>query len=137
VAILKSKKEKFPNYDDFLETTKGKKYAPVYLFIGEEDFFSEECIDRVVRDLLQQKQKHLILMSCTEAKRMQARYWRNAASFPMMNDRRVVVIKEFDKLLSSDSVKELVSTYVTRPLESTCLVLLQKNLIFVRSHSQI
>jgi DNA polymerase-3 subunit delta len=48
----------------------------------------------------------------------------HAASFPMMSDRRVVVIKEFDKLLSGDSEKELVSAYVTRPLESTCLVLL-------------
>jgi DNA polymerase III subunit delta len=33
------------------------------------------------------------------------------------------VIKEFDKLLTSDSVKELVSAYLAHPLESTCLVL--------------
>jgi DNA polymerase-3 subunit delta len=124
VAILKSKKEKFPNYDDFLETTKGKKYAPVYLFIGEEDFFSEECIDRVVRDLLPAETKAFNLDVVYGSKADASQVLAHAASFPMMNDRRVVVIKEFDKLLSSDSVKELVSTYVTRPLESTCLVLL-------------
>jgi DNA polymerase-3 subunit delta len=48
----------------------------------------------------------------------------HAASFPMMSDRRVVVIKEFDKFLSGDIAKEIVSAYVARPLESTCLLMI-------------
>jgi DNA polymerase III subunit delta len=124
VAMLKSKREKFPNYDDFLETTKGKKYAPMYLFIGEEDFFSEECVNRVIRDLLTADTKAFNLDIVYGSKADASQVLAHAASFPMMSDRRVVVIKEFDKLLSDDSVKELVSAYVARPLESTCLVLL-------------
>jgi len=122
--MLKSKKDKFPNYDGFLEATKNKKYAPVYLFIGEEDFFSEECVDRIIRDLLTADTKAFNLDVVYGSKADASQIMAHAASFPMMSDRRVVVIKEFDKLLSGDSEKELVSAYVAHPLESTCLVLL-------------
>jgi DNA polymerase III subunit delta len=124
VAMSKSKKDKFPNYGDFIEATKGKKYAPIYLFIGEEDFLSEECVDRVIRDLLTEETKAFNLDVVYGSKADASQVMAHAASFPMISDRRVVVIKEFDKLLSGDSVKELVSAYVARPLESTCLVLL-------------
>jgi DNA polymerase III subunit delta len=124
VALLKSKKDKFPNYDDFLEATKNKKYAPVYLFIGEEDFFSEECVSRIIRDLLTADTKAFNLDVVYGSKADASQVMAHAASFPMMSDRRVVVIKEFDKLLSGDLEKELVSAYIARPLESTCLVLL-------------
>ncbi len=122
--MLKSQKDKFPNYNDFLEATKGKKYAPVYLFIGEEEFLSEECVDRVIQDLLTADTKAFNLDIVYGSKADASEVMAHAASFPMMSDRRVVVIKEFDKLLSSDSVKELVSAYIARPLDSTCLVLL-------------
>jgi len=124
VAMLKSKKDKFSNYDDFLDATKGKKYAPVYLFIGEEDFFSEECVDRIIRDLLTANTKAFNLDVVYGSKADTSQVMAHATSFPMMSDRRVVVIKEFDKLLSGDSDKELVSAYIAHPLESTCLVLL-------------
>jgi DNA polymerase III subunit delta len=122
--MLKSKKEKFPAYDDFLEATKGKKYAPIYLFIGAEDFFSEECVDRVIQDLLTADTKAFNLDIVYGSKADASQVLAHAASFPMMSDRRVVVIKEFDKLLSGDPAKDLVSAYVAHPLESTCLVLL-------------
>ncbi|MCX6120678.1 MAG: DNA polymerase III subunit delta [Ignavibacteriales bacterium] len=122
--MLKSKKEKFPNYDDFLEATKDKKYAPMYLFIGEEDFLSGECVDRVISDLLTADTKAFNLDVAYGSKADASQVMAHASSFPMMSDRRVVVIKEFDKLLIGDSVKELVSAYIARPLESTCLLLL-------------
>ena len=124
MAILKSKKEKYPNYDDFLEVTKGKNYAPVYLFIGEEDFLSEECIERIIRDLLTEETKALNLDVVYRNKADASQVMAHAASFPMMSGMRVVVIKEFDKLITGEPAKELVSAYIARPLESTCLVLL-------------
>ena len=124
MALLKSKKEKYPTYDDFLKATQGKKYVPVYLFVGEEDFLSEECVERIIRDLLTAETKAFNLDIVYGSKADASQVMAHAASFPMMSDRRVVVIKEFDKLISSDSAKELVSSYLARPLESTCLVLL-------------
>ena len=126
MAMSKSTKNKFPNYDDFINSTKGKKYAPVYLFIGEEDYLSEECVNRVINDLLTADTKAFNLDIVYGNKADAGQVMAHAASFPMMSDRRVVVIKEFDKLISDDSVKELVSSYVARPLDSTCLLLLSE-----------
>jgi DNA polymerase III subunit delta len=124
VVSSRSKKEKFPDYDDFLEATKGRKYAPLYLFIGAEDFLSDECVDRVIRDILTEDIKafnlDIIYGSKADARQVLA----HAASFPMMSDRRVVVIKEFDKFLSGDSAREIVSAYIAHPLESTCLLMM-------------
>ena len=130
MAMSKAQKNKFPNYDDFIDATKGKNYAPVYLFIGEEDYLSEKCVDRVICDLLTTDTKAFNLDIVYGSKADASQVMAHAASFPMMSDRRVVVIKEFDKLLSDESVKELVSAYIARPLDSTCLVLVAEKADF-------
>jgi DNA polymerase-3 subunit delta len=107
-----------------MEAAKGKKYAPVYLFVGEEDFLSEECVDRIIQDILTTDTKAFNLDIVYGSKADAGQVMAHAASFPMMSDRRVVVIKEFDKLLAGDSAKELVAAYIAHPLESTCLLLL-------------
>jgi DNA polymerase III subunit delta len=124
VAVLQSRRDKYPSYEKFLEVVQGKKYAPVYLFIGEEDFLIEECVDHIIRDLLTDDTKPFNLDIMVGSKVDAREVLSHAASFPMMSDRRVVVIKEFDKLLSGDTAKEIFSAYIARPLDSTCLVLL-------------
>jgi DNA polymerase-3 subunit delta len=123
VAVSKSQKDKFPGYEEFIEVTRKKKYGPVYLFIGAEDFLSDECVDRVIRDLLTPDMKAFNLDIVYGSKMEAGEVMAHAASFPMMSDRRVVVIKEFDKLLNSDAAKELISAYIAHPLDSTCLLL--------------
>jgi DNA polymerase-3 subunit delta len=41
----------------------------------------------------------------------------------MMGKKRVVVVKEFEKLAGTDTEKEIVSAYVNKPLDSTILIL--------------
>jgi DNA polymerase-3 subunit delta len=127
LALSKSKKEKFPSYDNFLATTRSKNYAPCYLFIGQEDFLIDECIDRIIYDLLTEDTKafnlDIVYGSKADAREVMA----HASSFPMMSERRVVVVKEFQNLLAGDTAKEIVSAYIERPLNSTCLVLLAEN----------
>lgn len=124
MAMAKSKKDQFPSYDDFVRGVQGKKYEPLYLFIGEEDFLVEECTNRIIRDLLTEGTRDfnldIVYGSKAEARDVIA----HAASFPMMSERRVVIVKEFDKLLGNDAAKEIVSSYIARPLHSTCLVLI-------------
>jgi len=124
VAFTKSKKEKLPSYDEFLEATKGKQYAAIYVFTGAEEYFIEECTRRIVSDLLTPDTKafnyDVLYGSKVEVKDVLAL----AASYPMMSERRVVVVKEFEKLVSGEQAKELLSNYISTPLASTCLVLI-------------
>jgi len=48
----------------------------------------------------------------------------HASSFPMMGARRVVVVKEFEKLATTEVSKEVVAAYINNPLESTILILI-------------
>ena len=68
-----------------LKATKGKNYAPIYLFIGEEDFLSEECVDRVIQDLLTADTKAFNLDIVYGSKADASQVMAHAASFPMMS----------------------------------------------------
>jgi DNA polymerase-3 subunit delta len=127
VAVYKSRKDRFPSYEDFMESVRGKKFAPVYLFIGEEDFLIEQCLDKITGELLNSETKafnlDVVYGSRVETKDVLA----HAASFPMMSERRVVIVREFEKMMSGEPDRERISAYSARPLESTCLVLVTEN----------
>jgi DNA polymerase-3 subunit delta len=127
VAFSKSKKDRYPSYDDFIGSVKGKGYAPVYLFIGEENYLIEECIDHIIGDLLTPDTKAFNLDVVYGSKADARQVLAHAASFPMMSERRIVIVKEFEKILGSDTAKEIFSAYIERPLASTCLVLVAEN----------
>lgn len=123
MAIGKTRRSEFQNYDDFMAEARGKKFGPVYLFVGKEDFLVDECVGQIVHGLVPGEMKgfNLDVMygSKADAKEVVA----HAASYPMMGERRVVIVKEFEKMVVGDSAKEVVGNYLLHPLESTCLVL--------------
>jgi DNA polymerase-3 subunit delta len=126
MAFTKSKKEKLPSYDEFLEATKGKNYTSIYVFTGQEEYFIDECTRRIVADLLTADTKafnyDVLYGSKVEVKDVLAL----ATSYPMMSERRVVIVKEFEKLVSGEQSKELLAAYIAKPLDSTCLVLISE-----------
>ncbi|MBN1398057.1 MAG: DNA polymerase III subunit delta [Bacteroidetes bacterium] len=126
MALAKSRKEKFPSYDAFLDVLKTKKLSPVYLFIGEEDFLAEECVDNVIQQLLTADTKAFNLDVVYGSKADARDVIAHAASFPMMSSHRIVIIKEFEKLLTSETAKEIVASYISRPLDSTCMILMSE-----------
>ncbi len=107
-------------YDDLLSTFAQKKFFPVYLFHGEEDFLAEEATSRLIDAALTNEERgfNLDVMYGSEADARDI--VSHASSFPMMAERRVVVIRDLDRLSS----KELLSGYIERPSATTCLVLL-------------
>jgi len=98
------------------------KLAPVYFFFGEEAFLKHQLtrmiIDRgtdpATRDF------NFDMLQGEEADG--AAIVAMASSFPMMVDRRIVIVKGVQKLSASD--KKRILDYVQSPLESTSLVLI-------------
>ncbi len=105
--------------DPFLSSIRRKDFAPVYFFFGEEDFLIDEIVDAVVAEGVDPATKgfnlDIIHGSETDGKDIVS----IASSFPMMAERRVVVVKDFDRVAN----KELVEPYLEHPSPSTCLVL--------------
>jgi DNA polymerase-3 subunit delta len=119
-------------YSEFQKAVRAGQIAPIYLFFGEEDFLIDEGVQAITEHALDAGMKsfNLDVMdgSKVDAKDVVA----HATSFPMMGPRRVVVVTEFEKLVGAESAKEIVSAYINRPLESTCLVLVSLNPDFRR-----
>ena len=95
--------------------------APVYLLYGEEDLLVEEALDAVLQAALPGSDRtfnlEVVSGADTDGKEIVAR----ASSFPMTGERRVVVVREADRLSAHDC--ELLAAYTEEPSVSSCLLL--------------
>ena len=107
-------------FDDLQRSLSARQFAPVYLFHGEEEFLSSEATQSVIDSALDAGERGFNL-DIVYGNESDARdIILHALSFPMMAERRVVVVREMDKLGN----KELLSTYIESPSPTTSLVLI-------------
>src|SRR5208283_3822486 len=89
----------------FHQSAAAKKFAPVYFLCGEEELIIEECVHFLLANALEPEEKtfncDILHASDTNASDIVSL----ANSFPMMAQRRVVIIKEFDKLTGKEPRK--------------------------------
>lgn len=107
----------------FFSSFKKKEFAPCYFFCGDETLLIEEVIDSLIEHAVDPAMKEfnfdLIHGNETDGKKIVSL----ASSYPMMTDRRVVIIKDFDRV----NEKEVLETYVENPSSTTVLVLVSNN----------
>jgi len=110
------------SHDNLQESLASGKLAPVYLLYGEEDFLVEEATRSVTAAAVPKEAQEFNLDILrgeeSDARDIVAR----ASSFPMMADRRAVVVHNVDKLGTRDL--EILGNYIEQPSNSTCLVLI-------------
>jgi len=104
----------------FLDTLEGGPVSPVYFLYGGEDFLAEEATGAIVRAALRglEREFNLDLFRVGDADIREI--LAIASSFPMMADRRVVVLRDIEKLTARD-LEPLVS-YLGAPSPSTTLI---------------
>jgi DNA polymerase-3 subunit delta len=112
-------KSEGPTYDELLGALAKKDFKPVYLFYGEESFLIEEATDAVINAALTKDGRgfnlDIVYGSEADAKDVVS----HASSFPMMAERRVVIVRDVDKLSNA----ELLVNYIENPSPSTCFVM--------------
>jgi DNA polymerase-3 subunit delta len=95
--------------------------APVYLLYGEEDFLAAEALDAILRAALAGGDRtfnlDVLAGEETDGREIVAR----ASSFPMAGGRRVVVVRDADRLSAHDL--DILSAYAAEPSPSSCLIL--------------
>ena len=115
-------KEKF-DVDAFLSSVKKKNFAPMYFFFGEEDFLIEECVDAIIGNGVDSSMKEFNLDILQGNEVDGERIVAVASAYPMMTERRVVIVKDFDRV----SGKDLLEPYIENPSPTTVLVLIASN----------
>ena len=108
-------------YTTAIDQLKKGDLSPVYLIYGEEKYLHDELIDRIIDISLDSGTRDFNLDIFYASETPADKIINVASSFPMMAQRRVVVVKDVQQLKTND-LKHL-SDYVSRPSKSSCLVL--------------
>ncbi|MBN2030558.1 DNA polymerase III subunit delta [bacterium] len=108
------------DYHEVIKEIESGKLAPVYFFFGEEIFLIDTLVRKIIETITDSTTKDF---NCDlfDGDQVDGETVVNtASSFPMMTDRRLVVLKSVQRLSVSD--KDRILTYVQSPLESTCFI---------------
>ncbi|MGE5314021.1 MAG: DNA polymerase III subunit delta [Acidobacteriota bacterium] len=120
--MAKAPKEKL-DADGIISGMKAKSFSPLYFFYGEEDYFIDGIIDAAIRYGVDESTKQfncdIVHGSDTDGRKVGAM----AMAYPMMADRRLVVVKDFDRLAE----KEVLEPYFEKPSPTTVMILTASN----------
>ncbi len=108
------------DYLEVIQEIESGKLAPVYFFFGEEIFQIDALVQRIIETGIDPATKDFNFDLFNGEEIDGEMIVNTASSFPMMTDRRLVIVKSVQRLSVSD--KDRVLAYVQSPLESTCLV---------------
>lgn len=130
MAAYRNKKTSLDHFREaFREIRSGNSISPIYYFHGEESFFMDLLQDEVEK-LVPAEQKDFNFDLVYGADSSPARVIDMARSFPMMADRRVVIVRDFMKLgeKTEDGNLNDFEAYLSNPNPSTVLCLIDKKI---------
>jgi DNA polymerase III subunit delta len=108
-------------FEALIKQWKAGKFAPIYLFHGEEDFLIEQLCNQIVRYALS-PEDHDFNLDVLYASEIDGSQLINAVtSYPMMAERRLVLVKNLQHL--DDKAQEMLAKYSQQPSPSSCLVM--------------
>ena len=100
-----------------------KKYAPIYLLMGEEGFFIDRLSDQIGEEVLSEAEKAFNFLTVYGKESDAGQVINLARQIPMMGQRQVIIIKEAQQLRQI----EKLSLYCQKPAPTTLLVLCHKD----------
>ncbi len=112
-------REKFDG-EKFISSFKKREFAPLYFFYGDESFLIEEVVDALLEYAINPAMKEFNLDIFHGNEIDGKKIISLAAAYPMMAERRVVIIKDFDRV----SGKEILESYAEKPSSTTVLVMI-------------
>jgi len=106
---------------------KARKFAPVYFFCGEEDYFTDALTDLVEKYALNDMEK-AFNQTIVYGKDLNARQiMETAGRLPMMAEKQLVIIKEAHALSLKEGEEQQYLSYLKKPVGSTILVFAWKH----------
>ena len=115
--------------DALLKQLHQKQFQPVYFLQGEEPYFIDAAADLIEKTALPEADRSFNQVVLYGKDVDTAAVLGQARQFPMMAERRVVLIKEAQAVadLESEKVRPFLEAYLKNPLPSTILVFCYKH----------
>lgn len=102
---------------------KAGRYAPVYLLMGEESYFIDKISDYISQHALSPEEQDFNQSVVFGADVTASQVADLAREYPMMAQRRVVIVKESQGIKNTEAIEK----YLDKPVKTTVLVLCHKN----------
>ena len=119
-----AEKKSLATYESIMRDIKAKKYAPVYILMGDESYYIDKISDYIAENVLEADDRDFNQTVVFGADTTAAQIADLCRGYPVMpSPYRVVVVKEAQVLKSLDALER----YFEKPLNSTILVICHKN----------
>lgn len=115
-------------FDEIGRDIMAKKFAPIYVLMGDEPFFMDQITELLIDHVLEESERDFNQIIMYGADTDAASIINAARRFPMMSKYQLVVVREAQLIRDID----MLSGYVKNPLMSTVLVINYKYKTFDR-----
>lgn len=119
-------------YSEIAQEVQAGRFAPVYILMGEETFYIDRLTDLLVDALIPEEERDFGLNTFFGADTQIEQVIMSAREFPMMANRKVVVLREAQALVSSGGKNnakeqlERLELYLRQPQPTTVLIVCYK-----------
>ncbi len=117
-------------YQALLAQIRNKRFAPVYFFCGEEEYLMEQALDALLQGTVSPDLRAFNLNVLYAREVEGGKILEIANAYPMMAERRVVVVKQVMDL--PGSALEALAKYAAKPAPTTVLILTAEKADFRR-----
>lgn len=107
------------SFDEIKRNILQKKFAPIYLFQGEEDYFIDQLTNLLIENVLDESERDFNQTLLYGSDSDVATIMNAARRFPMMAEKQLVVVREAQSLKNIEGL----AFYASNPLQSTVLAL--------------
>lgn len=108
-----------PGYRDIITSIKKGDFAPVYILMGEEDYYIDLIMDSLESGVLEEADKDFNLNVCYGVDADIESLVACCQQLPVMAPRRLVLLKEAQSMQRAKQQLDKLSAYVKRPNVST------------------
>jgi len=105
-------------FEGICQDIRQRKFAPVYILMGDEPFFMDKITDLLIENVVGEAERDFNQTILYGADADAAQVINAARRFPMMSDHQLVVVREAQMIRDI----ELLAHYVKKPLMQTVLV---------------
>lgn len=116
-------KETQTTFNEVVTQAREGKFATTYLLQGDEDYYIDRAAQALIDHALRPEERDFNMDMVYGADTRANDIINLARQYPMMAERRVVLVREFQSMTG----KEVLSSYIKNPMPSTVLILCHKH----------
>ena len=120
---MPEKKNTGTSYETIMRDLKARHFSPIYILMGDESYYIDKISDYIAEHVLRPEERDFNQTVVFGSDISASQIVDSAKAFPMMAEKRVVIVKEAQNLKGTEPLVK----YFKQPVVSTVLVLCHKN----------